>query len=323
MESNEDVKIVAEEVKEVASEPENVVTNEPFNEKCLENSGDSKAEPAFIVSLVSHLVNVAVSNEKDVKSEPTHVTESNAVPESTNKDVNNAVQESGEESSIVTESKNFEESEAKEEKQIEPVISDSDEIKPVVETSNNLNETIHESKPEPVIEKSELNSEPELLIAAETSGNQASKIDEPVSPVQNDNAGAEVEIQSEVIITLTKAESEIDPTDEDKLEEVEISGPEFITSLVAHRVPIVLPIETPLEDKTLDVLLTTGEIQVEENGKEISEPDGAQQVEIVLEDEIRVDDSKPEEVTETHVEANLMDELEEPTVSSNQITRDT
>jgi hypothetical protein len=116
--------------------------------------------------------------------------------------------------------------------------------------------------------------------------------------------------------------------------------PEFITTLVAHRVPIVLN-NTPLEDKAIEPL--TDEIKVESVEENIlvscpevsSEPDGVQLVEIKLEDEIKVEASQQEEVTEAvtcEVVASQVEitsnenpkvEIEDQTVRTLQIIRDT
>ena len=296
---------------------------------------ESKVEPAFIVSLVSHLVSATLPN--DLKPDLVQVilseTETGTRSEDllSSDDIKAAPESASEikpESNVIVNGTKT--SEEEEEKEIKPESSHPEEAQ-LIEFSDNVSETILENKPEPnifVIEGTKLNSEPESKL--EPAEKQASDIVEPDFP---DQIGDEAEMQSEVIITLTKAESEVDPAEEVKREELEILDPEFITSLVAHRVPIVLD-ETPLEENTLDGPLITDEVkEVESNANgswtEItSEPDGEQQDQ--LEDDFKVEASHPEDVVEAGTsqventsEANQKLEIEEQTVRPIQIIRDT
>ena len=299
---------------------------------------ESKVEPAFIVSLVSHLVSATLPN--DLKPDPVQVilseTETGTRSEDllSSDDIKAAPESASEikpESNVIVNGTKT--SEEEEEKEIKPESSHPEEAQ-LIEFSDNVSETILENKPEPnivVIEGTKLNSEPESKL--EPAEKQALDIVEPDSPDSPDQIGDEAEMQSEVIITLTKAESEVDPAEEVKREELEILDPEFITSLVAHRVPIVLD-ETTLENNRLDGPLITDEVnEVESNANEswteiTSEPDGEQQDQ--LEDDFKVEASHPEDVVEAGTsqventsEANQKLEIEEQTVRPIQIIRDT
>jgi len=282
-----------EEIKETTSGPEHV-TNGALNDS--EHSEESKVEQEFIVSLASHLVSAPEQNS-DLKPETANEilpeVETKAEPESIHEDVKTDL-ESVEEietqitnkvtGSLILKEENNEAT--------YPEILHPEESQPINENTDN-----NERKPEPaeanvIVKETELsNTEPQSVEGASEESDPEIVLQDPP-----------VETKSEVAITLTNAESEINPKEEVITAEPKISEPEFISSLVAHRVPIVLDDDSGASVEEIIEMKTFIPLQVNE-----IEAGNAEQV--LCEDEAKVENSQEEALVCDKVSKIKTDEI--------------